>query len=345
MPVEHFFPTAGPGAAAAIAYNGAIAHLECVGLADVQAGEPVGPGTTFDLASVTKTFTAAAVLLLADRGRLDLNDPVGRHLSGFGPPAAGSRAVTVRDLLWHTSGLPDYLAACPPDELPDLTPGWVLDRARGWAAEARPGTRHEYSNTNYALLAEVVAAAAGCPYAAFLRAAVFDPLGLADTVVLGEAPRGQRARGYVNVGYGEPRFEPAGLDLPVVGDGGVFSSVRELVAWQEALYGGRLLGPAGLGAMFAPGRLDDGSEFDYGCGVTVERLSDGRTWCGHTGGWAGASALAGRYVEDGVSVVVLSNDQHAPVVRIAQALVASHLRASPGSTGNTGGSSPGLLRC
>jgi D-alanyl-D-alanine carboxypeptidase len=326
MPVDHFFPAGGPGAAAAIARGGAIAYLECVGLADVEADEPIGPGTAFDLASVTKTFTAAATLLLADRGRLNLNDPVGHHLPGFGPPAAGSRAVTVRDLLWHTSGLPDYLAAWPPDEWPHLTPGWVLDRARGWAAEARPGIRHEYSNTNYALLAEVVTAASGCSYAAFLRAAVLTPLGLADTFVLGEEPRGQRARGYENVGYGEPRFEPAGLDLPVVGDGGVFSSVRDLVAWQEALYGGRLLGPAGLGAMLAPGRLDDGSEFDYGCGLTVERLSDGRTWCGHTGGWVGAAALAGRYVQDGVTVVVLSNDQHAPVVRIAQALVAGRLR-------------------
>jgi hypothetical protein len=81
--------------------------------------------------------------------------------------------------------------------------------------------------------------------------------------------------------------------------------------------------------MLAPGRLDDGAEFDYGFGVTVERLSGGRTWCGHTGGWSGAAALAGRYVEAGVSVVVLSNDQQAPVVRIAQSLVADEARAVP----------------
>jgi CubicO group peptidase (beta-lactamase class C family) len=139
MIVERFFPAGGPGAAAAVARGGTITRLECVGRADVDSGEPIGPGTAFDLASVTKTFTAAAILLWAERGRLHLDDPVGRHLPGFGPPPADARAITVRDLLWHTSGLPDYLAECPTDEWPDLTAEWVLDRARGWAAAAHPG--------------------------------------------------------------------------------------------------------------------------------------------------------------------------------------------------------------
>src|SRR5262249_54068187 len=132
-----------------------------------------------------------------------------------------------------------------------------------------------------------------------------------------------------NVGYGEPRYRLAELTLPVVGDGGVFSSARDLVAWQEGLYGGGLLSGTALRQLLAPGRLDDRAEFEDGGGGTVGRLSGGGTWCGHPGGWSGAAALAGRYVEAGVSVVVLSNDQQAPVVRIAQSLVADELQAVP----------------
>lgn len=121
-------------------------------------------------------------------------------------------------------------------------------------------------------------------------------------------------------------YQRSELDLPVFGDGGVFSSIRDLLRWQELYYGGHVLKPATLAQALQPGTLDRGTTVGYGCGVIVEDMGDGRRWCGHDGAWSGAASFLGRWVEDCLSVVVLSNDQHAQVTRIAQRSLAAWRR-------------------
>ncbi len=322
--LKGYFHQDGPGAALGIAWDGGESRQECHGLADIQANLPITARTAFDLASVTKVFTAAAVLLLEERGRLHTEDPVGRHLPGLTDPQR--RPVTVRDLLWHTSGLPDYLTMDTEGDAIPLVPDTVREKAREWVRLASPGQSHEYSNTNYFLLAEVIAAASGDSYGEFVHRHLFETFGLLDTFVLGGPHRGAlRARGYQNLGFGQPRFEISELDLSILGDGGLFSSIEDLLRWQELFYNGSILGQAALAKALSPGRLDDGTAFDYGCGLMVESLGDKGTWCGHTGGWFGAATYIGRFVEERLSVVVLANEQLAPVVRIAQQSLADWL--------------------
>src|SRR5688500_5468517 len=120
MVLGSYFDACGPGAALGIARDGEAGLRACLGLADIGAGAPITPRTSFDLASVSKVFTGAAVMLLCERGRLRLDDPIARHLPGMGEP--DRRPVTIRDLLWHTSGLPDYLAVAAEDESLELVP-------------------------------------------------------------------------------------------------------------------------------------------------------------------------------------------------------------------------------
>ncbi|MDY7092909.1 MAG: serine hydrolase domain-containing protein [Acidobacteriota bacterium] len=321
--LPHYFSTNGPGAALAVVPDGLVAQVECYGLADREAGVEITPETVFDLASASKMFTATGVVLLAEEGRLDLATPVVEVLPQLEHSGVG-RPITVRDLLWHTSGLQDYLQDgmyTPPEE---ASAEFVDQQLPAWMREARPGVSHSYSNTNYFLLSKVLEAAAGCSYSEFLKAHLFAPLGLRDTFVAGGRSESKGiAKGYRNFGYGLPLFELSEeLALDTVGDGGVFSSLRDLMAWQSALWKGELVSEASLKLMQTPGHLDSGEAFDYGLGLQVERSDDGRVWCGHGGSWTSSTVLVGRYVKEETNLTLLSNEFMAPVERISQRALA-----------------------
>ena len=326
MPLDSYFDPEGSGGAVGIARDGEDAFLDVIGFGDIDARSPITSRTSFDLASVTKVFTGTAAMLLGERGQLRISDPIAQYLPGIKQPS-GHRPVLIQDLLWHISDIPDYLAAAAQDESFEFLPESVRKWACGRVPSAEPGQRDEYSNTNYFLLAEIISEVAGMSYADFLRTNLFEPFGLSDTFVLGHhREHTVRARGYQNVRIGIPGYQRSEFDLPVLGDGGVFSSIRDLLRWQELYYGGHVLKPATLAQALRPGTLDCGTTLGYGCGVMVEDLGDGRRWCGHDGAWSGAAAFLGRWVEDCLSVVVLSNDQHAQVARIAQRSLAAWRR-------------------
>jgi CubicO group peptidase (beta-lactamase class C family) len=268
------------------------------GSADVDAGVPATPETSYPIASVTKHFTAAAVLRLADQGKLSLDDPVSRFF-----PAARPRigALTVRHLLDHTSG---------------LTRGGPAPRAAALSVITRGGTARaqgddwDYSNYNFSLLGLAIEQASGRDYARYVHDELAAPLGLTGTGYCedGTAVPG-RGRDYlsgrksvtVTPYWTEPRFFAAG---------GLCSTVLDLVRFERALEDGRVVSHAMLQAMRTPTRLPDGMEVDYGYGTRLG-FTGGHRKLGHTGAGQSNKAVLARYPDDDVTVAVLLNTERA----------------------------------
>ncbi|AKS41131.1 serine hydrolase domain-containing protein [Wenzhouxiangella marina] len=315
-----YFDPQGPGAALAVLGPDGQSRIECRGLADLETRCPITPETLFDLASASKPFTALATLRLVDAGCLDLDAAIVDYLPALSPnPTA--RPIRVRDLLQHSSDLPDYLASglnTPPEER-RLT--FLHAQLEAWCRNARPGQRHEYANTNYVVLALIIEAVTGKRWAQHLSETLIEPLGLRNTFA-GGPPRGQvLARGIHNFGHGLGRFHSGeSIALDTVGDGGVYSSLNDMIRWQAALWRGELLEPGPLAWMLEPGRLDDGERFDYGLGMQIESGKDGCIWQGHGGSWTDSTVMFGRYLPAQISVIILSNEFMAPVERMSQCL-------------------------
>lgn len=331
LDLEAYFDPAGPGVAVGIALDGRPVDIGCVGLADVESRTEITPQTLFDLASASKTFTAAAVLLLAAEGRLELRCPVRQCLEGW-EDAPRARPVEVRDLLWHTSGLRDYLEQgmfTPPGE---MSPEYVLTQLPDWSRKATPGIVHAYSNTNYFCLARIVESVTGERFAAFLASRLFTPFGLRVTRVAGDGAS-RTARGYRPTASGLPRFVRCEtLEPGTDGDGGVVSTLDDLVRWHTLFWDGEIVGPDTVRRMCEPGTLDSGARFEYGFGLQVES-HDGRLWCGHNGSWVESTVVIGRYVAERATVIVLSNEFMAPVERLAQRAFAAAISGAPGAHG------------
>lgn len=282
---------------------------------------PNSPETKFRLGSVTKQFTAGAILLLASRGQLRLDDPVGRYLSSWPP---GWSAVTVRHLLTHTAGLPRLTSAWPLQDVSAL--GWsvlpakppsVLDLAtaaeRAQPLDFTPGENFAYSNIGYVLLGEIVERVSGRPFGVFMQEEVLQPLGMTHTGV--EDPRAIEpllATGYERTGTA---FTQAGyVDLRLVGGAGaLYSTVDDLLRWDQALASGRFLPGAVQQVMFTPVRSD------YAMGWWIQRQLD-RAAQWHRGTVQGFQAFVLRYPSDSLFVAVLSNTQGTPVKAIGNEL-------------------------
>jgi D-alanyl-D-alanine carboxypeptidase len=278
------------------------------GQADRAGGVAATPDTRFDIGSLSKQFTAAAILRLESEGRLSVHDPVSRWVPEYPRPAGDQ--ITLHHLLTHTAGLPSLWRRgklehvtedCSPrtiDELIAFSKDLPLDFA--------PGTEHRYSNSGYMLLAAVVQRAAGMPFDDYLRTALFAPAGLRATgrVLPGEAAPAV-AVGYT--GYA-PDVRPRGCVHPSwhTGEGGLHSTTRDLLRWDQALAAGRILPPAQLAKFYAPhvqtGRA--GRAYAYGWGRFEVH---GRPVIHHNGGTTGFIAEFMRFPDDDLLVVVLTN--------------------------------------
>ncbi len=328
--LSYYFSDDGPGAALAVVTDGRAPVIECIGSADIARHMAITTDTVFELASASKVFTATAAMLLAERGRLDLRAPAGEYLTECENPRAG-RPITVNDLLRHTSGLADYLKLgihTPPSL---MTRTHIMAELPRWSRAALPGREHRYSNTNYVVLARVIEAVAGIDFARFVESHLAIPFGLHSTRVdpTGRATRLGRAQGYRDTGCGLPHVETSeGLAIDTDGDGGMVSSLNDLVRWQSLFWSGAIVGERSLRLMQTLGELDSGERFAYGLGLQIEHRSNGRQWCGHGGSWTNATTLIGRYVGERTNVIVLSNEFMAPVERISQrALAAAGVKA------------------
>lgn len=316
-----------PGCALGLYREGRIVYERGYGSANLDHGIPIVPDTVFYVGSVSKQFTAFAVALLIEQGKLSLSDPVRKLIPEL---PAWAEPVTIDNLVHHTSGIRDYLALWEMSgrslyrdepsaaELLDLI-------ARQRTLDFPPGTRWSYSNSGYFLLAEIVGRVAGTPLSRFAQDAMFAPLAMTSTHFHDDNSRivPGRAIGYLPGGAGG--FLHVAKTLEVVGGGGVFTTVRDLVRWDENFYDNRLGGGAALIEMVTtPGRSANSQAPPYAFGLFAGTYRGLRT-LSHGGSFPGFSAALLRFPSERVSIAVLCNDVNANAEGLAQRVADSYL--------------------
>jgi CubicO group peptidase (beta-lactamase class C family) len=291
----------GPGASVLVIRDGEPVFRRAYGLANLEERIAATPATNYRLASVTKQFTAAAILLLAEDGRLELDDPVRRWLPSL-PKATDP--VTIRHLLTHTSGIIDYEDVIPDGATTQLRDADVLRLLESQdSTYFALGSSYRYSNSGYALLALIVERASGRDFARFLRERIFVPLGMRNTVAYeeGVSTIEHRAFGYTRTNDGWARTDQS-LTSAVLGDGGIYSSIDDLARWDAALYDDRLLRSESLRLAFTPATQTDDPDVRYGFGW---RITGETVW--HSGETIGFRNVIVRYPQRRLTVVILTN--------------------------------------
>ncbi|MGH8852676.1 MAG: serine hydrolase domain-containing protein [Telluria sp.] len=306
-----------PGLSVLVIKDGKVIKEKGYGMANVEHGALVTPQTVFQSGSVGKTFTAALFLLLEQDGKLSLDDPISRHLPGT-PPAW--EKITIRHLLTHTSGLGDPYEII--DFRKDYTDEELIALEATLPMRFSPGEKWAYSNMGYHLLGFIANRAGGKFYGDQLRERIFAPLGMGTRVISEADVIPHRAAGYTwkqgalkNQDWVAPR-------LNTTADGSLYLTARDLAAWDQALYGDKVLGARLRAAAFTAARLNDGSDAPYGVGWFVDTVK-GRRHISHGGAWQGFRAQLCRYVDDKLTVVVLANSDSARPMKFAN-LVAAH---------------------
>ncbi|WP_223620720.1 serine hydrolase domain-containing protein [Lysobacter sp. ESA13C] len=318
----------GPGASLLVLHDGQAVLRRGYGRAVLEDGAAATPQTNYRLASISKQFTAAAVLLLAQDGKLGLDDPIKRWLPSL-PKAAD--AITLRQILSHTSGLIDYEDVMPPEF--DDRDRQMHDRDVLRVLEGQnrtyfiPGQEYRYSNSGYALLALTVEKASGKSFAAFLRERIFLPLGMRHTVAYerGLSEVAHRAYGYSFEQRRWTRTDQSPTSA-VLGDGGIYSSIDDLARWDAALYDDRLLSDASRRLAFSPHTSTDLADVAYGYGwrITGETL-----W--HSGESIGFRNVIVRYPQRRLTVVLLSNRNDPEPYRLALRIAELYLPDAAGA--------------
>jgi D-alanyl-D-alanine carboxypeptidase len=293
-----------------VAKDGRPIFRKAFGLADREWNVATTPETKFRLGSITKQFTATAILQLAEQGKLSLDDPISKYYAEA--PAAWA-PVTIRRLLTHTSGIPSYTAISGffrQSARTDRTPQEVIELTRDKPLAFTPGEKFAYDNTGYVLLGYVIEKVSGQTYQAYLTDHVFMPLGLKNTGYdVSETILPMRAAGYSLSGAGPRNAAYLSMTVPYAA-GSLYSTVDDLLAWDQALHANKPLKASSVAAMFT----DYG--FKYGFGQFVEVEDGHRVW-NHGGGINGFATVLERLPDDGLTIVVLSNIEQAPVGRIA----------------------------
>lgn len=331
--MRDYAATAGPGASVLVYRDGQPVMRKSYGRSDLEAGTAASSDTNYRLASISKQFTAAAILTLSEKGLVSLDDPIRHHLPSLPAEASGA---TIRHLLTHTSGLIDY-----EDVIPDGTAAQLRDAdvLRLLESQRRlyfaPGTDYRYSNSGYALLALIVEKVSGRSFATFLRDEIFIPNGMNDTVAFEEGVSlvARRAYGHSRVdsdseGRGVRGEAAAGGRLwkrtdqsvtsAVLGDGGIYSSIDDLARWLAALDAGA------FAEAMIPRVATDDPAVRYGYGWRISS-HDGKPIILHTGETIGFRNALVRFPQQKLAVVVLTNrDEGEPrllALAIAEALL------------------------
>jgi D-alanyl-D-alanine carboxypeptidase len=292
-----------PGAGVAVVRNGKVVFSKGYGLADVDAATPVTENTAFQIASVTKQFTAAGIMLLVEQGKIKLDDGVGKYVAAV-PATWGG--VTLRQLLNQVSGIPNYNAGERLDPNKVYTKTEILDLMRDVRMSFEPGTRWEYSNTNYFLLGLVIEKVSGKSYADYMRDKVFKPLGMDSTVINAKGVNVKNAaRGYSQSQGKWQVTEIGDPGLPYAA-GAIISTPVDMAKWAIAVSEGKLLKRTSWDEAFAPGKTADGKPTNYGFGWYSARFGD-VPYIYHSGGIAGFGAFHSRFPADNLSIVVMTN--------------------------------------
>jgi len=312
-----------PGVLVGLASRGQLVYWKAYGMANVELSVPVTDSTVFEIGSISKEFVSAVVLQLVEEGRLGLDDGIHEHLSFLPSEWLG---VTVRQLLTHTSGIPDY------EEIQTyeayrfrFTPEEIIRVAHSRPMDFAPGTGYYYSNTGYFLLSLMVERIEGRPLGQVLHDRIFGPFGMTQTRMADpEDIIPHRAAGYYVNGTLELVNRDPTQTSSTLGAGGIVSSIHDMVKWDEALYGTTLLSEASKEAMWIPVVLPSGQNTNYGFGWRTGEYR-GRWTVGHTGMVAGFVAAFLRIPEEEMAVIVFANRYRASSGRLRNAVMETFL--------------------
>ncbi len=310
-----------PGASVIVIRRGKVVFRKAYGMANLEERIAATSDTHYRLASVTKQFTAAAILTLADQKKLSIDDPIRRWLPSL-PPYAD--AITIRHLLTHTSGLIDYEDVIPSGTTKQLKDADVLRLLEAQTStNFAPGTSYRYSNSGYALLALIVEKASGQRFADFLHDRIFAPLGMKTTVAHEEGISTviHRAYGYSREGERWKRTDQS-LTSAVPGDGGIYTSVDDLVKWIRALEAGR------FAEAWVPRVDTDVKGVRYGFGWRIGE-HDGRRVVSHTGESIGFRNALVRFPDEHLAVIVLTNRDEGRAYELAVRVAGQTLGLRP----------------
>jgi CubicO group peptidase (beta-lactamase class C family) len=336
----------GPGMAAMLIRDGRVVYRKDFGYADLDAHTLIARDTQFLLGSMTKQFTAMAIMILKERGKLQFEDPLSKFCPEF---PAYARAIAIRHLLNHTSGMPDYEEILLGGKVDydklfqsskstrtahEYTSAEALSAlSRQQKLRFAPGEKFEYSNSGYVVLGQIIERLSGMRYAEFLKQNIFDPLEMHDTLVVDERHQKMRrlARGYgkrigtwQDIGYTPEDY--------VYGEDGIHGTIDDLYKWDQALYTEKLVHRATLAMAFSPGHTNDGKNTDtYMTGILKRPTSYGFGWfitpengtleVEHGGFWSGYRSYILRIPPRRLTAIVLMNSADDQVGLIAHQII------------------------
>jgi D-alanyl-D-alanine carboxypeptidase len=296
-----------PGLALAIVRDGKVVLAKGYGRRSLESEERVEPDTLFAIGSVTKQFTCACVLMLAEDGKLSVKDRVAKYY----PDLTRARDISLYDLMTHTSGYPDYYPLDFVDRR--LRKPIAIDRAlaeyAGGKLDFEPGTRWSYSNTGYLLLGRVLEKVSQEPMGQLLQRRILGPLGMKHSMFEPNSDTAGLAHGYTSFALGPAEPAPQEADGWLHAAGGLWSSVTDLARWDLALMEGKVLKPESYRLLTTRRKLQNGKTKDYGCGMgVIDR--DGETILTHSGAVSGFLAFNALIPRTKSAVILLTNSEH-----------------------------------
>ena len=317
-----------------IGYKGQILYERYFGAANREQNIPWSPVTASQLASTSKTFTGAALLYLYEHKYLDIDSPVSQFIKGF--PYEG---ITVRMLLNHRSGLPDYTHWVLNYRKDKNTPinneqMLALMAANKPKLEFKPNTRFKYSNTNFATLARIIETVTEKRYADFMQEYIFTPLGMTHTFVF-DPVKGFPENATVSYKYNWMR-EPVMFADGVYGDKGIYSTVEDMYRWDQSFYQNKLLSNSTMELAYGPCSFEKPGIKNYGLGWRMLCYPDGYKIIYHNGWWHGNNTCFYRFIKDNFTVIVLGNKYNSGIYRQPQALYNIVIGSAMDSTHGSG---------
>lgn len=310
-----------------LAENGNIVYQKSYGIIDIRNPQPLQISSSFNLASVSKQFMCAMICLLQESRRLGFDDKVQKHLPEFPYPN-----ITIRQLMNHTSGLPEYFDLCTRhtgalDTIDNQIVMQLLAEIKP-PLDFEPGAKWQYSNTGYVVLGLLIEKLSGISIADYFTEKITRPLGLKNTYIFHQKMKSSpqnRVYGFRRED-GKNKLDDLMRFDGIVGDGNVYSSAEDLLKWTLSLHGGKLLQPGSLSEMRKPALLNDGKTVPYGFGIALNGCS---SCAHHTGGWVGFLNLLWTDLEKNKTLVVLSNGGSAAGIRAGQQFMKGEKIALP----------------
>jgi CubicO group peptidase (beta-lactamase class C family) len=321
--VEGQIDSRGPGVAVAVVKDGALLHCQGYGFANVEWEQAIAPDTVFSLASLTKPFTAQAILLLEREEKLHLDAPITTYLPDY---PTRSQDITLAHLLTHTSGIKDYFAVEGAFDEGRSTIDWSPDSLIALFKELpldfEPGTQRRYSNSGYYLLGKIIETVSGMSFEAFVRTAIFQPVGMDHSYYMSnQSIIPHRATGYLKTeqGYQHAAYLSGSITYAA---GALGSTLEDLIRWDTALREQRLLDHTTQERQYTPVGLANGRRENYGFGWGIGNYRNHRV-VDHLGLLPGVSTFIGRFLDDPLTMIILSNMEGFDTIGLAQQISAA----------------------